>query len=84
MQTKQHHSASQILDDLSPPLNAKNDAALSRALKVAPPVISKVRSGGLAIGPTMIVRILDATGMPYSELKAWLGVEVDGGIRVAK
>ena len=31
-------------------LKLKNDAALSRALEVAPPVISKIRHGRLPVG----------------------------------
>jgi hypothetical protein len=39
-----------LLDTLIKHLHLKNDAALSRALEVAPPVISKIRHRRLPVG----------------------------------
>lgn len=50
-------------------LNLKNDAALCRLLDVTPPVISKIRSGKLKIGPTMAIAIHEVTGWDISEIK---------------
>lgn len=47
----------------------KNDAALSRALKVAPPVISKLRHGTLRLGPTMILAIHETFGVPVTRIR---------------
>ena len=51
----------------------RNDAALSRALEVAPPVISKIRNGKLTIGATLTIRIMDLTGLSLNEVKEVLG-----------
>lgn len=48
----------QFFDTLIKVLKLKNDAALSRALEVAPPVISKIRHRRLSIGYALLVRIL--------------------------
>ena len=40
------YDPNRLLDTLIRHLNLKNDAALSRALEVAPPVISKIRHFG--------------------------------------
>lgn len=44
------YDPNRLLDTLIVHLNLKNDAALSRALEVAPPVISKIRHNRLPVG----------------------------------
>jgi len=44
------YNPNRLLDTLIERLRLKNDAALSRALEVAPPVISKIRHGRLPVG----------------------------------
>ncbi|WP_425402740.1 hypothetical protein [Janthinobacterium psychrotolerans] len=51
-------------------LGLKNDAALSRALEVAPPVISKIRHGRLPVGATLLIRMHEVTDIAIRELKA--------------
>ena len=53
-------------------LNLKNDAALSRRLGVAPPVISKIRHGKLSIGATIALSIHESTGMSFDLIKGIL------------
>lgn len=65
----------QMLDRVSHLLQLKNDAALSRALDVAPPVVSKVRHGRLDIGDTLVIRIHELTGLTVREIKTALGKE---------
>jgi plasmid maintenance system antidote protein VapI len=48
--------------------NLKNDAALARLIDVAPPVISKIRSGRLPVGPSMILKLHE-----HPDLKMSLG-----------
>lgn len=48
----------------------KNDAALSRALEVAPPVISKIRHGRLPIGASLLIRAHEISDIAIRELKA--------------
>lgn len=52
----------------------KNDAALARALEVAPPVISKVRHGRLPIGSTLIVKLHEMTDVSVRDIKRKLGL----------
>ena len=51
----------------------RSDAALSRFLKVTPPVISKIRSGQVNISPNLLLKIHDAYNIPINELRALLG-----------
>jgi hypothetical protein len=48
----------------------KNDAGLSRALELAPPQISKMRSGKLPFGAVAILRVHEVFGIPVRELTA--------------
>jgi len=47
----------------------KNDAALSRALEVAPPVISKIRHNTLPIGATILIRMHEISDFSIRELR---------------
>lgn len=53
-------------------LNLPTDAALCRKLDIKPPVISKIRHGKLSVGPMMLLRLHDATGLSIAQLRAWL------------
>ena len=57
-----------LFDGVMRKLSLKNDAALSRALGVAPPVISKIRRGKLPLRYAVLVRILDITDLSMGEL----------------
>lgn len=61
-----------LLDLAREMLKAKNDAQLSRALGVAPPVISKTRHGRLAVGAVMTLGIHEATGLAVREIKSYI------------
>ena len=58
-----------LLDSLIERLNLKNDAALSRALEVAPPVISKIRHNTLPIGATILIRMHEISDFSIRELR---------------
>ena len=58
-----------MLDALLDKLKLKNDAALADALGVAPPAISKIRHRKLAIGPAMLMRMHEASGLSIQELR---------------
>jgi hypothetical protein len=64
--------ANKLLDHVIATLQLKNDNALSRALEVAPPVISKIRHHRLLVGDSIILRIHRKTGMPVAEIDAYL------------
>lgn len=65
-------SAGDLLEDVKAKLQVKNDAALSRAFEVAPPVISKIRHGKLPVGASLIIKIHELTGMTIAEIKSYL------------
>lgn len=52
----------------------KNDAALSRTLEVSPPVISKIRTRKLPVGPSILVKVHDLTDMPVREIRKHMGI----------
>jgi len=58
-----------LLDHIITANNLKNDAALAKALKVAPPVISKVRHGKLPLGAAMIIYLHEFSGLSVKEIK---------------
>lgn len=64
-----------LLDKVSDRLNAKNDAALSRALEVAPPIISKIRHRHLQVSPFMLIRMHEMTNFSIKELRYLMGDE---------
>lgn len=61
-----------LLDTVMEEQERRNDAALSRFLEVAPPVISKIRGGLLPIGDRMLIRIHEKTGMPFSRIRLFV------------
>ncbi|RZI40305.1 hypothetical protein EGT07_24830 [Herbaspirillum sp. HC18] len=71
--SQQTYDPNRLLDTLLERLNLKNDAALSRTLGVAPPVISKIRHGRLPVGASMLVRMHEETGLNIRELRDLMG-----------
>ncbi len=63
-----------LLDGVIKQLHLKNDAALSRKLVVAPPVISKLRHGRLPLGDTIIIRLSEVSGISATELRDRVGL----------
>lgn len=62
-----------LLDTLIQKLGIKNDAALSRALEVAPPVISKIRHNRLPVGASLLIRMHEVSEMSIRELRQLMG-----------
>src|SRR3569833_2935236 len=62
-----------LLDSLIEKLNLKNDAALSRALEVAPPVISKIRHRRLPGGASLLIRMHVVSDLSIRELRILMG-----------
>ena len=58
-----------VLDAIISKLRLKNDAALSRVLEVAPPVISKIRHNTLPIGATLLLRMHEESEFSIRELR---------------
>ena len=57
-----------LIDHLLRENKLRNDAALSRVLEVAPPVISKIRNNRLAVGAALRLRIMRKLGTPLATL----------------
>lgn len=70
---KKDQTQANFLDALIDTLDLKNDAALSRALGVAPPVISKIRNNRLPVGAALQIKILDITGWTLAEMRRTCG-----------
>jgi hypothetical protein len=70
---KEAYNPNALLDALIEKLQLKNDAALSRALEVAPPVISKIRHFKLPVGATLLIAAHELTGLPICDLRALMG-----------
>lgn len=62
-----------LLDTLIKQLHLKNDAALSRALEVAPPVISKIRHRRLPVGASLLIRMHEISDISLKDLRALMG-----------
>lgn len=59
-----------LLDTIIERYGVKNDAALSRMLETAPPVLSKVRHRHLPVGPSLVIRIHETFDMPIRDIQA--------------
>lgn len=64
------YDPNRVLDAIISRLRLKNDAALSRLLEVAPPVISKIRHSTLPIGATLLIRMHEESDFSIGELRA--------------
>ena len=64
----EHYDPNKLLDALIERMHLKNDAALSRALDVAPPVISKIRHGKLPVGASMLIRMHEESELSIKDL----------------
>jgi hypothetical protein len=73
------YDPNRVLDAIINKLRLKNDAALSRLLEVAPPVISKIRHNTLPIGATILLRMHEVSDYSIRELRA-LMVRADGAV----
>ena len=67
------YDPNRLLDALIQKLNLKNDAALSRALEVRPPVISKIRHRRLPVGASLLIRMHEVSDLSIRELRTLMG-----------
>lgn len=68
-----HYDPDNLLGSIIGKLNLKNDAALSRALEVAPPVISKIRHRRLPVGASLLIRMHEVTDLSIKDLRMLMG-----------
>ena len=62
-----------LLDALIEKMGLKNDAALSRTLEVAPPVISKIRHRRLPVGASLLIRMHEVSALSIKDLRVLMG-----------
>ena len=69
----ERYDPNNLLTGMIKTLNLKNDAALSRALEFAPPVISKIRHGRLPVGASLLIRMQEISNLSIKELREMMG-----------
>lgn len=62
-----------LLDTLIELLQIKSDAGLARALRVAAPVISRIRCRRMPVGAAMLIRMHELTGLSIRDLRGLMG-----------
>src|SRR3954453_8378525 len=70
---KEEFNPNNLLDVLIRNMSLKNDAALSRALEVAPPVISKIRHRRLPVGASLLIRMHEVSDLSIRDLRDLMG-----------
>jgi hypothetical protein len=70
---RSEYDPDKLLNAMLDKLKLKNDAALSRALEVAPPIISKIRHRRLPVAASILIRMHEVSNLPISELRELLG-----------
>ncbi|MFZ3286587.1 MAG: hypothetical protein WA191_07025 [Telluria sp.] len=73
MNKEVEYNPSGLLDAVIAKHGLKNDAALSRLLKITPSLISKVRNKKIPVGPSMILAIHENFGLPASVIRRYIG-----------
>ena len=71
--SQESYNPNHLLDTLRDRMKLKNDAALSRALEVAPPVISKIRHRTLPVGASLLIRMHEVTDLSIRDLRDLMG-----------
>ena len=69
------YNPNKVLDAIIAKLQLKNDAALSRVLEVAPPVISKIRHYTLPIGATILLRMHEVSDISIRDLRTLMSTK---------
>ena len=68
-----NYDPDRLLDELLKRLHLKSDAALSRALEVAPPVISRIRHRKLPVGASLLLRMHEISDISIKDLRELMG-----------
>jgi plasmid maintenance system antidote protein VapI len=67
------YDPNRLLDALLEKMRLKNDAALSRALAVEAPTISKIRHKRIRVGAAMLLRMHEVSTLSIEELRTLMG-----------
>ena len=71
--SQESYNPNHLLDILLGKMQLKNDAALSRLLEVAPPVISKIRHHRLPVGASLLIRMHEVSDLSIRDLRYLMG-----------
>lgn len=71
--TNDSFNTGRLLDGLIVHLELKNDAALARALELAPPMISKLRHRTLPVSAAVLVRMHEVSRLSIRDLRLLMG-----------
>lgn len=74
----------ELFDAIKADFGLKNDAALARSLRLAPPQVSKVRNGSLACTDMVILRVHEAFGVPVGQIRFMLKEQAEHDARRAQ
>lgn len=64
--------ANRLFDHLLRTYRVKNDRALAKELGVLPPVISKIRTGFVGMGDSIVLAVHEVFEMPIKDIKGML------------
>jgi len=73
LSSQESYNPNHLLDILLGKMQLKNDAALSRMLEVAPPVISKIRHHRLPVGASLLIRMHEVSDLSIRDLRILMG-----------
>ena len=73
LSSQETYDPNRLLDTLRERMHLKNDAALSRALEVTAPVISKIRHRTLPVGASLLIRMHEVTQLSIRDLRDLMG-----------
>ncbi len=82
LQDQETYNPNSVFDAVKKTRSLKNDAALARALQVAPPVISRIRHRKLAIGASLLLRMHEVSDISIADLRILMG-DLRGKFRVS-
>jgi hypothetical protein len=71
--TPSRYDPDRLLASLTENLSLKNDAALSRALEVSAPVISKIRHRRLPVSASLLIRMHEVSKLSIRDLRLLMG-----------
>src|SRR3954471_4126841 len=74
LSSQESYNPNHLLDVLLGKMQLKNDAALSRMLEVAPPVISKIRHHRLPVSASVLMRMHEVTNISIDDLRYLMGI----------
>lgn len=78
------YTPNRLLDRVAEHCNARNDAALSYLLECNHGALTHIRQRHTAIGPWLMVKIMDVTGWHVQTVRELMGMPYDGPTVVAE